>query len=253
MSALLQIETLSKSFGKNRLLTDLSLSLDAGSNLLLMGPSGCGKSTLLRLVAGLDTPNRGVIRIGERLASQDNRIIIAPRHRGVAMVFQDLGLWPNLTACENVALGLAGTRLSRRERAERANAMLELCELTAKKKERPARLSAGEQQRVALARAMAARPKLLLLDEPFTGLDLVLKNSLVKYISQLAPQFGASVLLVSHNPLDACALSASLAVLEDGHICETGPFEQVKHNPKSRTLSAWAEQIAASTRAARAV
>lgn len=251
MLTLLQIETLDKSFGKNRVLTNLSLSLNAGSNLLLMGPSGCGKSTLIRLVAGLDAPDRGVIRIGERLASQDNKIIVAPRHRGVAMVFQDLGLWPNLTAHENVALALTGTRLSRRERAERANAMLELCELSSKKKERPARLSAGEQQRVALARAMAARPKLLLLDEPFTGLDLVLKNSLVKYISQLAPQFGTSVLLVSHNPLDACALSASLAVLEDGHICEAGPFEQVTHNSKSRTLCAWTEEIEASTRAGR--
>jgi iron(III) transport system ATP-binding protein len=247
MPALLEVENLQKSFGKKPLFTDLSLSIDPGANLLLIGPSGSGKSTLLKLIAGLDAPTKGTIRLDGRVASQDARITIPAHKRGVAMVFQDLGLWPNLTIDENVALGLAGTRLSRREKADRANAMLELCELSAKKNERPARLSAGEQQRVALARAMAARPNLLLLDEPFTGLDLVLKNSLAKYISQLAPQFGASLLLVSHNPLDASAFSASVAVLEDGQICETGPFEQLTPNPKSRTVRAWARQIAAST------
>jgi iron(III) transport system ATP-binding protein len=242
MPALLELENLQKSFGKNRVLTNLSLSVADGTHLLLMGPSGCGKSTLLRMVAGLDAPDRGTIRIDGRLASQDGRIKTAPRDRSIAMVFQDLGLWPNLTVCENVILGLAGARLSRRERAERAHATLELCELASKTKERPSRLSVGEQQRVALARAMAVRPRLLLLDEPFTGLDLVLKNSLFQHISRLTSQFGATVLLVSHNPFDAVPLSAHVAVLEQGRISETGPFDQLKRDPQSRTLRAWATQ-----------
>lgn len=239
MPALLEVENLQKSFGKNRVFTSLSLSINAGTNLLLTGPSGCGKSTLLRLIAGLGGPAKGIIRLDGRVASRDGTITIPPQNRGVAMVFQDLGLWANLTAYENVVLGLAGMQLSRRERTERAQATLNVCELASKATQRPSRLSAGEQQRVALARAMALRPKLLLLDEPFTGIDLVLKNSLCEHVSRLAREFGTTVLLVSHNPLDALSLSAHLAVLEGGQISETGPFEQLQRAPRSVTLQAW--------------
>lgn len=243
MAALLEIQNLHKAFARKAVLTDLSLAISAGNHLLLIGPSGGGKSTLLRLIAGLDGPDRGTIRIDGQLASEGANVLMRPHRRGVAMVFQDLGLWPNLTAYQNVALGLAGMRLSRREKTERTQTTLELCELGAKSKERPSRLSAGEQQRVALARAMAVRPKLLLLDEPFTGLDLMLKNSLVEHISRLVSQFGTTVLLVSHNPFDAAPLSARLAVLEDGRICEADSFEQLQREPRSRTLRAWANRI----------
>jgi ABC-type Fe3+/spermidine/putrescine transport system ATPase subunit len=245
MPALLEVENAEKSYGANRVLTNLAFSIDAGENLLLLGPSGCGKSTLLRLIAGLNAPDRGLIQISGNLASRDTSIIIPPQKRGIAMVFQDLGLWPNLTSSQNVALGLAGAQLSRREKSERIAAALRLCEVAHRAKERPSRLSAGEQQRVALARAIAIRPKLLLLDEPFTGLDLILKNSLCEQISQLAAQFSTTVLMVSHNPADAAALSASLAVLEDGHIRERGALAQLLQNPQSRTLRAWASAMPA--------
>jgi iron(III) transport system ATP-binding protein len=215
---LLEIENIEKSFGKSRLLTGLSLAVCSGKNVLLNGPSGCGKSTLLRLIAGLDVPARGTIRIEGRLATHHRQLLIPPSQRGIAMVFQDLGLWANLTARQNVLLGLAGSRLTRGEKQQRAQDALDLCQIASKAAERPFRLSVGEQQRVALARAIAVRPKLLLLDEPFTGLDLLLKQSLLEPILDLWRAQGTTVLLVSHYPADAMPLSADLVHLEHGRI-----------------------------------
>ena len=218
MSALLEIEKIQKFFGTRPVLADLSLSVCDGKNILLHGPSGSGKSTLLRLIAGLDVPAVGTIRIQGRLASQNGRIIIPASQRGIAMVFQDLGLWSNLTVRQNVLLGLAAARLDRHEKQKRAQAALDLCHIASKAGEHPFRLSAGEQQRVALARAVAVRPKLLLLDEPFTGLDLPLKNSLLEPILDLCQEHGTTIILVSHHPPDALPLSASLVTLENGRI-----------------------------------
>ncbi|PYJ86085.1 MAG: hypothetical protein DME22_06645 [Verrucomicrobia bacterium] len=214
MSALAEMENLSKAYGRNRVLSGLSMSVQAQRNLLLTGPSGCGKSTLLRLIAGLETLDEGTIRIEGSLVSERGRIVRAPHKRGLAMVFQDLGLWPNLTAFQNVMLGLARVRLSRREKSERVRAILKACDMTSKADARPPQLSVGEQQRVALARAMAVRPKLLLLDEP-------------------------SLVLVSHNPFDANSISADVAVLEAGTIRESGSLEQLHNRPRSQTLQAW--------------
>ena len=239
MSALAEMENLSKAYGRNRVLSGLSMSVQAQRNLLLTGPSGCGKSTLLRLIAGLETLDEGTIRIEESLVSERGRIVRAPHKRGLAMVFQDLGLWPNLTAFQNVMLGLARVRLSRREKSERVRAILKACDMTSKADARPPQLSVGEQQRVALARAMAVRPKLLLLDEPFTGLDLVLKNALLEQLRQLSQQLGTTLVLVSHNPFDANSISADVAVLEAGTIRESGSLEQLHNRPRSQTLQAW--------------
>ena len=239
MPPLLEIEHLEKSFRRVRILNDVSLALTAGRNLLLMGPSGGGKSTLLRLVAGLDTPDGGSIRLEGRLASQTDRAVVAPHQRNIGMLFQDLGLWPNLTAEQNVQLGLARLRLSRRDSLKQARACLERCEIAGKARELPFRLSAGEQQRVALARALAPRPALLLLDEPFNGLDLVLKHALIEQLRQLSRDAGTTMLLVSHDPHDSFLLSAELAVLEEGCICESGSLENLRREPRSTTLQTW--------------
>jgi len=237
MMPLLEIENLEKSFGANRVLAGVSLSIAAGKNVLLKGPSGCGKSTLLRLIAGLEVPDQGTIRLEARLASGKARILISPPQRGIAMVFQDLGLWSNLTVRENVLLGLAGSQLSRKEKEQRARAALDNCQIASKEFERPYRLSVGEQQRVALARAVAVRPKLLLLDEPFTGLDLALKNSLLEPILELWRQCGTTIILVSHNPFDAGPVSAGVVELQNGRITETGPFDALASSPESALLN----------------
>jgi iron(III) transport system ATP-binding protein len=231
MAALLEIENVEKSYGKKRVLCGLSMCLAQGANLLLNGPSGSGKSTLLRLIAGLDAPDRGVIKIEGRIASRDRRIVLPPWRRGIAMVFQDLGLWPNLTVEQNVLLGLAGSpgpvqvgrrsggALTRDEKRCRVQEALEACQIATSAGARPYQLSAGEQQRAALARAVAVHPKLLLLDEPFTGLDPSLKSSLLEPILTLWRQHGTTILLVSHNPVDAVPLSAHVVTLQNGSIC----------------------------------
>jgi ABC-type sugar transport system ATPase subunit len=218
MPVLLEIENVEKSFGKNHVLSELSLSVCKGVNVLLSGASGSGKSTLLRLIAGLDVPDRGSIRIAGKLVSQHKKMLVAPADSGIAMVF-------HLTVRQNVLLGLASAGLERRQKQERTDAALELCQIASRAAERPFRLSAGEQQRVALARAIAVRPKLLLLDEPFTGLDLPLKDLLLKPILALWREYRATIILVSHYPPDAVPLGATVVGLENGRIAKLSCVE----------------------------
>jgi len=240
---LLELRNVSKTFRRRTVLTGINLALGAGRNVLVTGPSGSGKSTLLRLACGLDSPSGGEVFVNGRVAFDGRTIRIPPHERGIAMVFQDLGLWPNLTAMENVLLGLSGVKLPRRERKVRARAMLVACHIDAKTGEFPHRLSAGEQQRVALARALAVQPRLLLLDEPFTGLDIVLRESLLVQIVEVSHQFHTSILLVSHQPSDATALGAQVVVLEGATIAEQGDFEQLLQEPCSQTMTAWKHSL----------
>ena len=206
MSALLELDRVTKFFGTTRVLRDFSLTVSAGKNLALVGPSGCGKTTLLRLIAGLDTPQAGRIEIEGRAATDGPRLLVPPHERGVAMVFQDLALWPNLTARDNVLLGLSGQHLSHANAHRRANDALARCHAADFATRKPTHLSGGEQQRVALARAFAVRPRLLLLDEPFNALDETLAESLLTEAAELATSFSATLVLVSHRTEDAHAL-----------------------------------------------
>jgi ABC-type sulfate/molybdate transport systems ATPase subunit len=159
------------------------------------------------------------------------------------LVFQDLALWPNLTVLENVELGLAGAGLSRRERRSQALSALRVCRIEELARRRPAQLSGGQQQRTALARALALRPKALLLDEPFSGLDIAIKGHLFTEIRRLREEFGATVILVSHDPLEATALCSYGAVIEEGRVIERGMFGDLLREPKSATLRAFVEQL----------
>jgi putative spermidine/putrescine transport system ATP-binding protein len=161
----------------------------------------------------------------------------------MAMVFQDLALWPNLTALENVVLGLAGSDLPSEERGRRATEALEACGISDLARRRPDALSGGQQQRVALARALAVRPKVLLLDEPFSGLDLTIKTRLQTQMQELCAAFKLTLILVAHDPLEARALCHQAAVLENGAIQETGPLDDLLANPESITLRTFVEQL----------
>lgn len=240
---LVELSQVSKRYGGTTVLDDVSLDILPGNHLALMGPSGCGKSTVLRLIAGLDFPDTGTIRVSGRLASDAGHIRIPPHQRDLSIVFQDLGLWPNLTVLQNVALGLAGTSLPRRQREERAKEALVACRIERLAARKPAGLSGGEQQRAALARAVAVRPKLLLMDEPFAGLDLGLKRCLYDEIRHLAQGFGATVLLVSHDPMEATAFCSYGAVLERGHIKERGELKALIASPVSETLREFVDQL----------
>lgn len=238
-----ELRGVSKYYSQHPALKDVSLSLPSGQHTAIIGPSGCGKSTLLRLVAGLEAPSSGQIYLNGELISKEEKILKPPRQRGIATVFQDLALWPNLTVLENLLLGLAGQPLNLRETQERAGRALALCGIGSLAGRKPGTLSGGQQQRVALARALAVKPDFLLLDEPFAGLDLLTKLRLLDEIGRLAADQTITVILVSHDPLEAKVLCQSVVVLQDGQVAEEGPLEELLREPRSELLQAFLDHL----------
>ena len=231
--------------GKQCVLDGADFDVAHGESVALLGSSGSGKTTLLRLIAGLEMAERGEVLIAGKPASRGGRLLIPPHRRGIAMLFQDLALWPNLTVAGNVRLGLAGLRLSRNESRKRIEHSLDLCGISDLSARRPGTLSGGQQQRVALARALAMQPKLLLLDEPLGGLDLITKQAVLKQIARLKSQLGFAVVLVTHDPVEVRSLCNSLAVLEDGRIAEHGSLEELATNAQTELGKAIAKALKA--------
>ena len=198
-------------------LKDINLQLKTGELVGLLGPSGCGKTTLLRLIAGFEYPSQGVVRLhGNDVASSHVRL--APERRGVGMVFQDYALFPHLNAWDNTCFGLR-----RGQDTSRASWLLELLGLTDLKGRYPHELSGGQRQRLALARALAPAPSVLLLDEPFSNLDVEVRLRLRSELPGVLSACGASGLLVTHDPEEALAICGRVAILRDGHLhqCDT--------------------------------
>jgi ABC-type Fe3+/spermidine/putrescine transport system ATPase subunit len=238
-----EFRAVSKDYDGYSALVEVSFALASGEHTALIGPSGCGKSTALRLLAGLEIPSAGQVLLGDQVVSEPGRILIPPHRRGVALVFQDLALWPNLSVLDNVLLGLAGTGLSRSEARACAREALTLCGIVALAARRPGRISGGQQQRVALARALAPRPKFLLLDEPFAGLDLMTRARLLREVAALAVERGLTLLLVTHDPLEAASLCHCAVVLEEGRMVETGPLADLLRNPQSQMLQTFRDHL----------
>ena len=231
--------SVSKLYDKHVVLEDVSFTLVAGEHTAILGPSGCGKSTLLRLLAGLEAPSVGQVLLDGAIVSEPHRVLRPPHLRGVAMVFQDLALWPNLSVMDNVLLGLSGTRLPKKEARKRARDALALCAIESLADRKPGILSGGQQQRVALARALAVQPSFLLLDEPFAGLDLVTKAALFKEIARLVIERQMTIVLVTHDPLEATALCSAVLVLKDGQVEEAGTLNDLLGTSRSETLTAF--------------
>lgn len=224
---LLRVHELATSYETRSVFAGVSFSLAAHDRLAVLGASGSGKTSLLRLLAGLDQPSDGHI---ER----------APGLR-VSMVFQDLALWPNLSAVENVALALPGLQKDERRRA--AEAALKSCQVGELASRRPGTLSIGQQQRVALARAIAAKPQMLLLDEPFSSLDPLLRQELTGEVRRLLIEIRAALVLVTHDPWEALSLADRALVLEAGRVVENGDFDALLAAPQSRLLRHFAQQM----------
>ena len=223
-------------------LRGLSLQLEAGKSLALVGASGSGKSTLLRVISGLEAPSNGEVVLNEQVASTAWRVLIPPHRRSVAMLFQDAALWPNLSVDDNVALGLAGQRLTRAEiRAKTADA-LDRCGIADLRGRLPRTLSGGQQQRAALARALATHPKLFLLDEPFGGLDLLTRHTVAHQVCSLKSELGFSLIVVTHDPWEIELLCDAVAVLDEGRIVETGSLAELARNPQTPLARALAER-----------
>jgi ABC-type Fe3+/spermidine/putrescine transport system ATPase subunit len=226
----LQVEGLSRRFEGTTALDDLSLSVTPGQFVVLLGPSGSGKTTLLRLVAGIDRTSVGTIRIGDRMVAGQG-VHVPPERRGLAMVFQDYALWPQMTVLANVSSALDRLHLGRRESEHRALTMLERVGLSRHALRHPPQLSGGEQQRVALARALVARPSILLCDEPLSNLDADLRERLRVEIAALAREFHTTVVYITHDQSEAFALADQIGVLQDGRLVQYDAPEAVYHSP----------------------
>ncbi len=243
MKALVNCRGLICRLGGQLVLDGAELEIAQGQSLALLGSSGSGKSTLLRIIAGLEIPEQGEVHIAGVPATSGGRLLVAPCRRGLAMLFQDLALWPNLSVQGNVRLGLSRLRLPRKQLRDRTAESLRMCGIEDLSRRLPGTLSGGQQQRVALARALAMRPKLLLLDEPFGGLDLVTKRAVVGELVRLKSELGFALVLVTHDSREVRQACDSLAVLQSGRIAEQGCLSDVAANPKTVLAKALTEQL----------
>lgn len=232
----LALRGVTKRFGGVAAIEDISFDVEPGEVVVLLGPSGSGKTTLLRLIAGLERPDAGSIALNGDLVSDPERgVWVPPERRRVGFVFQDYALFPHMTALQNVAFALP--HLSRRERRARAQAMLTQVGVSHLARRYPHELSGGEQQRVALARALAPRPRVLLLDEPFSNLDRGLRVRLRAELKGLLKQLGITAVFVTHDQEEAFELGDRLVVLHQGHIEQIGSPQEILQTPKTRFVA----------------
>lgn len=207
---ILKVEHLHKSFAQREILRDVSLSVAQSECMAVVGPSGCGKTTLLRIIAGLSAADSGQISINGKTAN-DPRMLIPPNQRGVALVFQNLALWPHMTALQNVEFMVPCNLRNRKERQAKAAIILNSVHLDNRHRCHPSQLSQGEQQRVALARALASEPKLLLMDEPFSSQDRRLKTEMMELVREINAARQMAILFVTHMPDEVPAIARRVA------------------------------------------
>jgi ABC-type Fe3+/spermidine/putrescine transport system ATPase subunit len=235
---LLEIRELTKQYGTFQALSGISFDMHEGEIISVLGPSGCGKSTLLQLVAGLAQPDGGEIKLnGETIASQKR--MVPPEKRGVNMVFQDYALWPHMNVFDNISYGLKQQRMTRDATLNRVMELVHMLHLDGLEKRLPPQLSGGQQQRVAIARALATRPRLMLLDEPLSNLDMRLRIEMRTEMAYLFRQLGMSVFHVTHDPDEAFAMADRLLILRNGTIDQIGTPQHCFTRPASR----WAASL----------
>ena len=196
---MIELQDATKRFGAKTLFENLNFLITQGEKATLSAPSGSGKSTLLRIIAGLESLDRGALFIDGELATKGEKIIIPPHKRSITMVFQEPTLWPHMSVEANVAFGLKMQKVPKKEQKERVEAMLKRVGLAGFGKKKVTTLSGGEKQRVSLARALVIHPKRVLMDEPLSSLDEASKRELLEMIAELQKEFGFTLLYVTHN------------------------------------------------------
>jgi multiple sugar transport system ATP-binding protein len=227
--AAITLEGVTKVFGRTTAVDGVDLEIADGELMVLLGPSGCGKTTLLRCVAGLDYPEAGRVRIGERDVTD-----LPPRKRDIAMVFQSYAVFPHLKVLDNIAFGLRMRKLERgavRERVERVAALVELSDLLDRY---PTQLSGGQRQRVAVARAIVMEPAVLLMDEPLSNLDALLRLTFRAELKKLVSQVRTTTIYVTHDQVEALSLGDRIAVMQQGRIVQCDTPTRVYAEPTSR-------------------
>jgi iron(III) transport system ATP-binding protein len=242
MPSTLRLTQVTKRFGEREVIAPLDLEVPNGAFVALLGPSGCGKTTLLRMVAGLESPSSGEIRIGDRpIYSSASGVDLPPEERGFGMVFQSYAVWPHMTVEGNVAYPLrVGARkrsLTEEARAKACARALELVHLTELRERYPHQLSGGQQQRVALARGLAMEPPVLLLDEPLSNLDARLRAEMRREIRELHRKLGMTILYVTHDQREAFEMATEVILLNEGRIAQRGAPEEIRSRPSPGFVS----------------
>jgi len=239
MTHWLSLDAIRCQYGSKVVLDALSFEVDQGTIACLLGPSGCGKTTALRAIAGLEPVTAGTIKLAGATIST-SQMTLAPEQRQIGMVFQDYALFPHLTVSANIAFGLHG--LAKAERQERVAQLLHLIRMEEYAAVYPHQLSGGQQQRVALARALAPRPKLLLMDEPFSNLDTELRRTLSLEVREILRQYQTTAILVTHDQNEAFTMADVIGVMSEGNLLQwAGPY-QLFHNPVSPAVAAFVSQ-----------
>ncbi|WP_003543793.1 ABC transporter ATP-binding protein [Desulfotomaculum nigrificans] len=223
-----QVTNLHKKYHQNTIFENLHFTLEKGEFVTLLGPSGCGKSTLLRCIAGLTEIDGGQVLVEGKDISH-----LPPQERNISMVFQSYGLFPNMTARENIAFGLKMKKCPKEEIEERVRYVVSLVELEGKEKHYPHQLSGGQQQRVALARALVMEPKMLLLDEPLSALDARIRKNLRLQIRKIQRELNITTIFVTHDQEEALIISDRIFLMEKGHFAQIGTPEEIYTSPKN--------------------
>ena len=233
----LSISHLSVKLGEREIISDLSFDLRQGEIASLLGPSGCGKTTLLRAIAGLIQPTSGTIRFGSQLVGVSS-VVLPPNKRGTGYVPQQGALFPHLNVAKNISFGLDRELYTKKQISEITEEMINLIGLPGFENRLPSQLSGGQQTRVALARALAIKPKLILLDEPFSALDAVLREELRSEVVGLLRKLGSTAILVTHDREEALVSSDRVILMRSGRVIQDGTPEEVYEAPISPEIAA---------------
>jgi iron(III) transport system ATP-binding protein len=238
----IRIEGLTRDYfseGKRiRALDDVHLTIPANRIFTLLGPSGCGKTTLLRCIVGLETPDSGEITIGDEVVwSKERNIFVPPEDRGLGMVFQTYAIWPHMNVFDNVGYPLQNRKVRKEEVRERVSKVLEFVQLEGFENRPATKLSGGQQQRVALARALVAEPKVILFDEPLSNLDAKLREETRKELRTFLTELQITAVYVTHDRIEALALSDLIAVMKEGSIVEVGEPKKIYFNSDQRFVA----------------
>jgi ABC-type Fe3+/spermidine/putrescine transport system ATPase subunit len=222
----ISLEHIAHRYGDKKVLDDFSVSFEEGKNTFILGPSGCGKTTILRLIAGLEAPEKGIIKINETVATENEKILIPPHKRKIGFVFQDLALWPHFTVFRNIAFGLK----DRKEEhiSDKVNQLLDLFGIADKVKKYPHQLSGGQKQMVAIARSLVHQPEIFLMDEPLANIDVKVKENILAHINYLQQQSGFTMLYVTHDHQEAMQTGDEILVMSEGVIEASGTIEQIR-------------------------
>ncbi len=234
---MLNAEHISLTVGRKEILRDVCVQVEDGAVISLLGPSGSGKTSLLRIIMGLEAHQNGELRWGEALLSDADGSKVRAEDRGFSLFFQEFSLFPHLNVRRNIELGL--THLARAERRTRVSQLLELLDIAALQERSIDFLSGGEQQRVALARTLAVQPKLLLLDEPFSNVDQMIKQTLYKRLQDYLVAHGTTTIIATHDQTEAFFFSDRIYLLKDGRVVDHGPPQQVYARPATAWVAAF--------------